>query len=296
MFSYPRYLTAKASVDDRALNASVWNTFLDALDDRGSSVSLLEVGGGTGATLRRCLQAFPERALHRVHYTLVDEHADNLRTAQADTLEWAEEAGFHAISDSDGTLALDGPHGTEIVVQFCQDDLFEFKRKEEGRFDAVIAQAVADRYDPSSFVAALNVNLHPEGLWYLPIHFDGMTAFEPTIDKALDRQILDCYHQSMPTPQSGRALLTELRDHNAELLRVGASDWIVHARGDEYPKEEAYFLRCILYFVRKELKNNIPEISKNTISTWFQKRLHQIQNGDLVYLAHQLDLCAKKNK
>lgn len=278
---------------------SVWNAFLEALDDRGPTISLLEVGGGTGATLRRCLRTLPQQSFDRVRYTLVDDHAGNLQTARTRTRNWAQKSGFLINEDTPDGYRLDSATDTRIEVQFEHADLFTYgeRREESDQFDAVIAQAVADRYKPSAFVKALGHFLREDGLWYLPIHFDGMTAFEPTVDNELDQEILDCYHQSMPAPNCGRALLTALRAANAELLSVGASDWIVHGTPNgDYQKQEGYFLHCILYFVSKEIRNGPCNIPQDRFEGWLRKRRKQIEQGSLIYLAHQLDFCAISTK
>ncbi len=54
-FSYTRYLAAKQSVDDRALNRQVFEVMAKALRSRqeSSPVAILEVGCGIGTMLER---------------------------------------------------------------------------------------------------------------------------------------------------------------------------------------------------------------------------------------------------
>lgn len=295
-FFYPRYLQAKESVDARALNRSVWTTFLRTLDRRFDAPVLLEVGGGTGATLRRFLKTLPQQSVDEIHYTLLDSRADNLETARDRTLKWARENGFRTHETSTNAFQLQAQSGTEVTVRLIEADLFDYARREARQFDAVLAQAVADLYDTSEFLDALNTSLTPGGLWYLPIHFDGTTAFEPAIDPALDAKIVDRYHESIESPHAGRSLLTELRDVDAQLLRTGSSDWIVHSTATGYPDQEAYFLKCILHFVREEIHSNNRNISMDKFTLWMGQRWSQVEQGTLIYIAHQLDICAEKQK
>ncbi|MGQ0601957.1 MAG: hypothetical protein ACT4QE_09710, partial [Anaerolineales bacterium] len=53
-YSFERYLTAKKTVDDRALNAHVWETLARALP--AGPVRVLEVGCGIGAMVERVLE------------------------------------------------------------------------------------------------------------------------------------------------------------------------------------------------------------------------------------------------
>src|SRR5688572_2404309 len=54
-YSFTRYLAAKKSVDDRAVNRYVWNSLVDPLSPRPSAEPLhvLEIGAGTGTMIER---------------------------------------------------------------------------------------------------------------------------------------------------------------------------------------------------------------------------------------------------
>lgn len=59
VMDYVRYLQAKRSVDDRAINPDVLHTFIRSLRDRPASkneLRVLEVGAGIGAMLERLLR------------------------------------------------------------------------------------------------------------------------------------------------------------------------------------------------------------------------------------------------
>ncbi len=50
--SFSRYLTAKRTVDDRALNRQVWHTLRENLPRR-NRLRVLEIGGGIGTMVER---------------------------------------------------------------------------------------------------------------------------------------------------------------------------------------------------------------------------------------------------
>ena len=135
-------------------------------------------------------------------------------------------------------------------------------------------------------------------LAWLTLNFDGLTAFEPSFDRALDEQIIRLYHRSMderPTggdSQTGRHLLSQLGGLRAEVIEAGASDWVVYPRDGAYPEDEAYFLECILGFFEESLLRH-PELEPGAFESWLAARRAQIRSGNLVYIAHQLDVLAR---
>jgi SAM-dependent methyltransferase len=291
-YSYPRYLDAKKTVDARALNRRVWTRFVERLSDRSSPLEILEVGGGVGATVQRIVEALEETSSDRLRYTFVDFEPQNVDAARDRLHEWAERHGY-TVSGGAHQTWTDGP--MEVSVRFITDDLFEVaSTHSSGTVDALVAQAVFDLLDVPAALRALRPLLRPGGLCYLPIHFDGVTAFEPRIDSALDTRIERLYHESMNATgrHCGRRLLTQLPDAGLPLLDAGSSDWIVLPREGEYPGDEAYFLHHILHFVEAELAGH-PDLNTSAFADWLQTRRRQIDEGELIYIVHQLDVLAQ---
>jgi hypothetical protein len=175
-------------------------------------------------------------------------------------------------------------------------DVFEFVRSKPEPADLLVAHAFLDLLRlPESLPEILSLTRH---LAWLTINFDGLTAFEPTADAALDEQIVRLYHRSMderPTggdSRAGRHLLEELPRLGAHVLAAGSSDWIVHPRDGAYPGDEAYFLECILHFVEQSLSGH-AELDRREFAAWLATRRTQIARGELIYLAHQLDLAVE---
>ena len=304
-YSYQRYLVAKRTVDARALNHRVWTRFIDELVEQSSSLQVLEVGAGIGATTRRALEAISEKSIDRLEYTLLDVNQDNLNVAHERLRDWLDGSeNWNLVETEGGMLAAEEEGGVVVTLRFTQADLFEHaETATKQSYDALISQAVFDLLPLRAALTSLRPLLKNQGLWYLPIHFDGLTAFEPPIEPSLDDRIERLYHRSMcPDNETasgvvgahtGRRLLTQLPDVGAKLLEVGSSDWIVHPTNREYPSDEAYFLQHILHFLETELSGH-PTLDASVFNSWIEKRREQIEEGTLIYIAHQLDILAQQ--
>ncbi len=74
--------------------------------------------------------------------------------------------------------------------------------------------------------------------------------------------------------------------------QAGASDWVVYAQGEKYAADEEYFLHFILHFFEESLAGH-AELDAAVFAQWLKKRRAQIERGELVYLAHQMDFLAR---
>ena len=291
-YSFPRYLLSKQSVDDRALNKDVLNTLMAR--PLPQPLRIIEVGAGIGTMVRRLVRW---NVVCDAEYILVDERQENIEYASAWIQQWAAEAGF-------GWERIDGHHlrvrdaTHDIRIRLVQADVFDFIQKNLEPADLLIAHAFLDLLPmPESLPGLLSLT---KGLAWLTINFDGVTTLEPTLNPGLDAQIERLYHQTMDTrltggdSRSGRHLFSHLRQAGVEILASGASDWVVHAMEGKYPAEEAYFLQFILHFFEQSLMGH-PELDKEVFANWLGERCAQIERGELVYIAHQMDFLVKPN-
>ena len=137
-----------------------------------------------------------------------------------------------------------------------------------------------------------------KNLAWLTVNFDGVTSLEPVIDPELDAKIERLYHETMDTRPSGgdslsgRHLFGHLKQVGAQIEAAGSSDWVVYPVDGQYPAEEAYFLQFILHFFEESLGNH-PELDKSAFANWLQKRREQVERGELVYIAHQMDFLVR---
>lgn len=291
-YSFPHYLLSKQSVDDRALNKDV----LRALQAHSSPgpLRIIEVGAGIGTMLKRliCWNVICE-----AEYVLVDELQAHTEYASVWIQQWAEAAGFGWERSEQTRLRVwDATH--DVRIHFERADVFDFIQKNQEPADLLIAHAFLDLLPmPESLPKLLSLT---KGLAWLTINFDGVTTLEPSIDDKLDAQIEWLYHNTMDRrrsggdSRSGRHLFGHLRGVGAEILASGASDWVVHPINGKYPEEEAYFLRFILHFFEESLVDH-PELDRTAFAGWLQERCAQIERGELVYIAHQMDFLVKRN-
>ena len=278
-YSFTRYLAAKKSVDDRALNAHVSQTLCGALAGK-EDLSVLEAGAGIGTMVERLYER--QIILPGARYTAVDAQADNIEMARQRLR----------------------PLQKEFVLELEAIDLFDFIAREQGRrsWDLLIAHAFLDLLDLQTTLPQLFALLKQGGLFYFTINFDGQTILHPLIDRELDEQIMALYHHTMDTrlvngrlsgdSQTGRMLFTQLPAAGAEILDAGSSDWVVYPRAGVYEADEAYFLHFIINTIAHALDGN-PALDRHYFDAWIAQRHAQIEAGALVYIAHQLDFCGR---
>ncbi len=281
IYDFPHYLSAKKTVDDRALNAHVWQTLRQNLP---AQPNILEVGAGIGTMAERLAE---QQFISTAIYTAIDNQPENIATA----------------------LQRLAPLPKTIRLSLEAVDLFDFIQQKQGQqqWDVLIAHAFLDLMDVPATLPQLFSLLKPGGLFYFSINFDGVTTLEPTIDPALDAQIEQLYHQTMDErltdgqpsgdSRSGRHMFSHLRQLGATILAAGSSDWVVFAQPNEhpaegYPADEKYFLQFIVETMHRALATH-PALDQAQFARWIAQRQAQIEAGELVYIAHQLDFLGR---
>jgi hypothetical protein len=88
--------------------------------------------------------------------------------------------------------------------------------------------------------------------------------------------------------RTGRRLFAQLRGAGAQLHAAGSSDWVVFAGENGYPADEAFFLHFIIDTIGGALQGQ-PELDPARFNRWIAARHAQIEQGELVYITHQLD-------
>ncbi|MFC6872443.1 class I SAM-dependent methyltransferase [Halobellus marinus] len=277
----PRYLEAKRSVDDRALSRRVRNRLLETLP---ADPRVLEVGCGTGVSVPRLRSWGVDAGQYRGVDT--DEGVVAFaRDVRPKTLRYADdgvEVGL-AAPDADFTVA-------DLSVRFEVGDALA-ALDDATDVDLVIAGAFADLVSLSRLVPAVGSALHPGGLAYFPITFDGGTIFGPALpgDDAVER----AYHEAIDARsgrdvRAGRHLAERLNDRDGDLLAMASSDWVVRPHGSEYPADERHFLSRILGFVEEAV--SAADRPVQGFDSWLATRREQLATGELFYVAHQYDL------
>jgi SAM-dependent methyltransferase len=272
--SFIRYLAAKKTVDDRALNPHVWSAMAARAASRPPRV--LELGGGIGTMVER---AAADPGLNVGGWTLIDSQQSLLDEARR---------------------RLEGK--VPFPVTLLAADVPAFIASNTEVFDLVIANAFLDLFDPRRLLPSMRRLAGPGGMFLFSITFDGLTAWEPEIDASLDARIVDTYHRTMDErlvdgvlsgdSRCGRHLLTLLPRFGYTIIEAGSSDWLVIPRDGAYPADERFFLECMLGFFQESLAGR-PEVSSGDLSAWLEARRRQLAAGELVFMAHQLDVLAE---
>lgn len=232
---YVRYLKAKQTVDDRALNEGVLSDLKRCVHDYANGfktshvIQVLEVGAGIGAMCARLFHRGVFPSCVKVEYTLVDVKADVLVAASESLVNLQRHThtscaisnipepspaqrfpvvfgpnNIHKQNCQNDTLqALLMPISLSdnFVVSFHAGDAIDYAKANPQRFDLVVAAAVLDLWMlndclPHLFSALDNQRLNA---FYFPINFDGVTDFFPPsgIGVQLDYNVEQAFHLTM---------------------------------------------------------------------------------------------------
>ncbi len=290
-YSFSHYLLSKQTVDDRALNKDVLNELRVNLSQQ--PVAIIEAGAGIGTMLKRLIKW---GILCNGDYILVDAMDANIAYAREWIPQWAGEAGLSVERCGQNNLRV-CDQARDIRINLECADVFDFVQRSESPADLLIAHAFLDLLPMPESLEKLF--LLTKSLAWLTLNFDGITTLQPIIDDSLDEKIEQLYHKTMDTRSTGgdshmgRKLFEYLRRLHADIIAAGASDWVVHTTSGEYPADERYFLHFILNFFESSLKDR-AELDANAFENWLAKRRAQIERGELVYIAHQMDFLVRK--
>ncbi len=302
-YSFARYLSAKKSIDDRALNRCVWDRFRATLAtlDKSKPLNVLEIGSGIGTMFERSIQW---GLIEAVQYTALDAMPENTLEAKSRLPLWADKLGYCVNNISENEFRFHGS-GIDATLDLQTGDFFEFAQRNASaeRWDVILANAFLDLVDVRKTLPIMLNLLNPEGLLFFTINFDGVTIFEPGVDRDLDLLIERLYHQTMDErtangqvsgdSRTGRHLFENARNNGLDILEAGSSDWTVFAGKDGYRQDEAYFLHFIIHTIYLALKGR-PEIDERKFRDWIVTRHSQVEKRELVYLAHQVDILCRK--
>jgi hypothetical protein len=306
-YSFTRYLAAKKSVDDRSLNQHVWAQLGAALPPTSPEdpLQVIEIGAGIGTMIERSLEW---GLLQDAHYTALDNQPENLATARLRLEGWATARNMEMRASPGQMLLEQDQH--QVAVSLVHADVLDWiaglgtaRRSAGPGADLLLAHAVLDLLDVPAVLPGLLGLLAPRGLFYFSLNFDGLTLLEPTVDPGLDDLIPVLYHRTMDErrvngklsgdSRTGRHLFAHLQNAGAELLAAGASDWVVYPVQGSYPGDEAYFLHFILHTIHQALFGN-PELASSRLDEWIAKRHAQVERGEMVYIAHQIDVLGRR--
>src|SRR5690348_1136867 len=295
---YARYLAAKTSVDDRALNRHVLAE-LRRLMPAGAP-QVLEVGAGLGTMVARLMDW---GVVGTGEYILLDADRPLLDDSRRWLRDWAAARGLRS------DLLPDGLQVGDLRVRLEHAELgryLEAAQRAQGAqgalADVLIANAVLDLVDVPAILPGLLRLLVPGGVYWFTINYDGESIFAPGHPR--DDQVMQAYHRDMDErvrygrsageSRTGRHLFHHLRAAGAPALAAGSSDWVVSADPHgNYPGDEANFLRSILSTIQDALRSRQDWVDPADLADWLAVRDRQLAAGELVYIAHQLDFTGR---
>src|SRR6201995_3035547 len=289
---YARYLAAKTTGDDRALNRHVLAELRRLMP--AGALRVLEVGAGLGTMVARLMDW---GVVGTGEYILLDTDRQLLDHSRWWLREWAAGRGLRS------DLRPDGLQVGDLRVRLVHAELGAYLETDHGApADVLVANAVLDLVDVPAILPGLLRLLVPGGVYWFTINYVGESIFTP--GHPHDDQVMQAYHRDMDErvrygrpagdSRTGRRLFENLRAAGAPALAAGSSDWVVSAGPDgNYPDDEAYFLRSILSTIQGALRSRPDRVEPADLADWLAVRGRQLAAGELVYIAHQLDFAGR---
>jgi SAM-dependent methyltransferase len=182
---YARYLAAKTTVDDRALNRHVLGQ-LRRLMPAGAP-RVLEVGAGLGTMVARLIDW---GVVGTGEYILLDTDRELLDDSRRWLSDWAAGRGLRS------DLLPDGLQVGDLRVRLVHAELGSYlEAAHKALADVLIANAVLDLVDVPAILPGLLRLLAPGGVYWFTINYDGESIFEP--GHPHDDQVMQAYHRDM---------------------------------------------------------------------------------------------------
>ncbi|MDX2143523.1 MAG: hypothetical protein SFV19_09220 [Rhodospirillaceae bacterium] len=172
--------------DVQARNVKVVDACRRHFADR-ESVTVCDLGTGTGASLRAFADILPERQ----HWTLVDHDKRNLAAAGEALTAWADTA----TRSGDGLTLQRGPRQIEVALR-----VFDFAKDPAAAWTAetnlVTASALLDLASKGWIARLANAVSKQKAAVLATLTFDGTIIADPT--HALDKSVAEafCLHQT----------------------------------------------------------------------------------------------------
>ncbi len=236
-------------------------------------------------------------------YTAVEIEAELITESRRRLINRAERAELELQWHAKDTACIQ-KENDDLTFRFIQANIFNFFENEDfnEKWDLGLAHAFMDLINPEDVLPKFCAVIKPGGFLYLTLNYDGETILLPKLDPHLDEHIIHLYNQSMDERQiegrksgdsrTGRHLFDHLKKAGAQLLAAGSSDWVVFPSTKGYSPDEPDFLHFIIQTIHTELKDH-RLLNTSDFESWIQQRHSQIDNGELIFVAKQLDFLAR---
>ncbi len=274
-FDYVAYLDIKKAIDDRSLNADVWQSMLKWLGekcDQHDSIQILEIGAGIGTMIERLLEQLTPV---RVTYQAVEPEPAFMSAARNRLQRWAQNHGlvFSEIDSNDWVLT--GNDSEYRINWICAEAGNLNTSVAPGTCDLLIAHAVVDLLPVPELLPRLMEKLNEHGAYYFSLNYAGKTTFDP--EHPSDSVLMQAYNRDMDKRHqqgnwqaslTGKKLGTWLRDQGHRILAEGSSDW-------QLGGEDSDFIENILDTINKALSGD------KALASWYEERCHQLRQHAL---------------
>ena len=304
--NFQAYLEAKAPIDSASLDPGLFERFCRSLEaDR--SPRLLDLGMGTGATLRRVL-AF--RFSGDLELTGLDSDAPSLELARRLLTELLCAQGCRVRAQaSEAGWRLQAESGLRrIRLRLVHGDLLApglAGLLGEAGYGYLTAHAFLDLLPPARALGVVRALLSPGGLLYSTLNYDGCTVLLPEDrDPDFERTLLAAYDASMEQRSvdgepsggalSGRRLLAGLERGGFRQLGAARSNWDVRPARGPHDAGTTSFLEALLGMIAGE-GLRAAGLDREKLKAWWRRRSADLQAGRLGLTARNLDLLAVRS-
>jgi ubiquinone/menaquinone biosynthesis C-methylase UbiE len=277
--SFADYLAAKFALDERSLNREVRGAFLEGLQ-RLPHIECLDVGAGTGATLRRLLQSGLSTPLS---VTLLDRDRDLLEQARAGMAGWLQASAM--------------PPAIRFAAEALED------HRPDRRYNVITAHAFLDITPLTQALRLFSGWLQPGGYLYASLNYNGATVLADAYeDGAFEGQLLDYYNHTMETRRvdgqvtggayCGQRLTALLPEFGFSVLTCGNSDWHIAPLQGRYRDNDAVCLTALLEMIRSEAQRS-DLFRREELERWHDDRQRRVEEGRLAMHVHQTDVLTR---
>ncbi len=271
------YLKVKQLIDQRSYNKKIFN---NAFSELPKNPIILDTGFGLGSLLIRCLKE--NKLKNKTKYIALDKDKELLIKSKNQIIESLNEEIKINQKKQINKFWIKKPQ-KKINLELKNQELLTYLKKTDKKFDMIIGNSFIDLIDLDEIIKLSKQKLKQNGIFYQSLVYDGYTGFYPKSQN--DEYILRTYNDSMKeNGDIGKKLLLKLSlGEKFKETQYGCSDWIISPPLENWEKT---FVKHILNMINKE-------VIKQDITQWIREKINQLNNEELVFISHQIDVLTR---